>query len=168
MKITILSIGKFDKSLYRELFEYYLKRLKWKIEINSNGENANFDPIKIFEKITDTERDIDINLFENYTVFNSDNNYLTNSNINEKIDSSYNNYKLNIHGYQPLVILDDIYNIDQYNKYIEKTEENKELQFFIKKSFENMKLIDHDFIEIGTSNFNTLIEFKLRKINYNE
>lgn len=33
MKITILSIGKFDKSLYRELFEYYLKRLKWKIEL---------------------------------------------------------------------------------------------------------------------------------------
>jgi len=33
MKITILSIGKFDKSPYRELFEYYLKRLKWKIEL---------------------------------------------------------------------------------------------------------------------------------------
>ena len=33
MKITILSIGKFDKSPYQELFEYYLKRLKWKIEL---------------------------------------------------------------------------------------------------------------------------------------
>jgi 23S rRNA (pseudouridine1915-N3)-methyltransferase len=33
MKITILSIGKFDKSPFRELFEYYLKRLKWKIEL---------------------------------------------------------------------------------------------------------------------------------------
>ncbi len=33
MKITILSIGKFDKSPFRELFEYYLKRLKWKVEL---------------------------------------------------------------------------------------------------------------------------------------
>ena len=35
MKITILSIGKFDKSPFRELFEYYLKRLKWKLEFKN-------------------------------------------------------------------------------------------------------------------------------------
>ncbi len=32
------------------------------------------------------------------------------------------------------------------------------LNYFINKSFENMKLIDYDFIEIGTSNFDTLIQ----------
>ncbi len=46
MKITILSIGKFDKSPYRELFEYYLKRLKWKIELKE----IEFKNTKSFEE----------------------------------------------------------------------------------------------------------------------
>lgn len=43
MKITILSIGKFDNSPFLEIWQYYLKRLKWKVIIreleikNSNG-----------------------------------------------------------------------------------------------------------------------------------
>ena len=46
MKITILSIGKFDKSPFRELFEYYLKRLKWKIELKE----IEFKNTKSFEE----------------------------------------------------------------------------------------------------------------------
>ena len=46
MKITILSIGKFDKSPFRELFEYYLKRLKWKIELRE----IEFKNTKSFEE----------------------------------------------------------------------------------------------------------------------
>lgn len=33
MKITIISIGKFEKSLFKPLFDDYLKRLKWKINL---------------------------------------------------------------------------------------------------------------------------------------
>ncbi len=46
MKITILSIGKFDKSPYRELFEFYLKRLKWKIDLKE----IEFKNTKSFEE----------------------------------------------------------------------------------------------------------------------
>jgi len=37
-------------------------------------------------------------------------------------------------------------------------QQNRLINYFINKSIENMNLIDYDFIEIGTSNFNTLIE----------
>jgi 23S rRNA (pseudouridine1915-N3)-methyltransferase len=33
MKITIISIGKFENSPHRAVFETYLKRLKWKVEL---------------------------------------------------------------------------------------------------------------------------------------
>ncbi len=33
MRITILSIGKFENSPHKAVFEHYLKRLKWKIEL---------------------------------------------------------------------------------------------------------------------------------------
>jgi len=47
MKITIISIGKFENSVHRSVFETYLKRMKWKIELkefelkNANNLNAN-------------------------------------------------------------------------------------------------------------------------------
>lgn len=43
MKITIISIGKFENSPHRATFETYLKRLKWTIELKEfeakNGKN---------------------------------------------------------------------------------------------------------------------------------
>jgi hypothetical protein len=79
--------------------------------------------------------------------------------VNEFIDKPYENYKSIVRDYQPLVALVN----SVYKKLEEKTEKeilesNTPLNFFINKSFENMKLIDYDFIEIGTSNFDTLIQ----------
>jgi 23S rRNA (pseudouridine1915-N3)-methyltransferase len=65
MKITILSIGKFDKSPYRELFEYYLKRLKWKIELRE----IEFKNTKSFEesKIKQEEGVLLLKNFQNFS-----------------------------------------------------------------------------------------------------
>lgn len=50
MKITIISIGKFENSPHRPVFENYLKRLKWKIELKEfelkNAKNLSVDKIK--------------------------------------------------------------------------------------------------------------------------
>jgi hypothetical protein len=64
-----------------------------------------------------------------------------------------------IREYQPLVVL-----VNSVYKQLEnKAEEeilkgNMPLNYFINKSIENMKLVDYDFVEIGTSNFDTLIQ----------
>ena len=42
MRITILSIGKFENSPHKAVFENYLKRLKWKLELKElDVKNAN-------------------------------------------------------------------------------------------------------------------------------
>ena len=33
MKISIISIGKFENSPHKSVFEHYLKRIKWKVEL---------------------------------------------------------------------------------------------------------------------------------------
>jgi hypothetical protein len=101
-------------------------------------------------------------LYDNYMIFNGlDNLYPVNFKncVDEFIDKPYDNYKQIIREYQPLVVLVN----SVYKKLEDKTEKeilegNMPLNYFINKSFENMKLIDYDFIEIGTSNFDTLIQ----------
>jgi 23S rRNA (pseudouridine1915-N3)-methyltransferase len=50
MKLTIISIGKFENSPHRTVFETYLKRLKWKIELKEfelkNSQNFSVEKIK--------------------------------------------------------------------------------------------------------------------------
>ena len=50
MRITILSIGKFENSPHKAVFENYLKRSKWKIELREmelkNAQNMSVDKIK--------------------------------------------------------------------------------------------------------------------------
>lgn len=50
MRITILSIGKFENSPHKAVFENYLKRLKWKIELRElelkNAQNMSVDKVK--------------------------------------------------------------------------------------------------------------------------
>ncbi len=50
MKITIISIGKFENSPHRLAFENYLKRMKWDIELRElelkNAHNLSVDKIK--------------------------------------------------------------------------------------------------------------------------
>lgn len=50
MRITILSIGKFENSPHKAVFENYLKRLKWKVELKEldlkNSQNLSVAKIK--------------------------------------------------------------------------------------------------------------------------
>lgn len=50
MKISIISIGKFENSPFKQVFETYLKRLKWKIELKEldlrNAHNFSVEKIK--------------------------------------------------------------------------------------------------------------------------
>ncbi|MBM5783066.1 MAG: 23S rRNA (pseudouridine(1915)-N(3))-methyltransferase RlmH [Pelagibacterales bacterium] len=50
MKISIISIGKFENSPFKQVFETYLKRLKWKIELKEldlkNSHNFSIEKIK--------------------------------------------------------------------------------------------------------------------------
>lgn len=50
MRITILSIGKFENSPHKAVFENYLKRLKWKVELRElelkNAQNLSVAKIK--------------------------------------------------------------------------------------------------------------------------
>ena len=50
MRITILSIGKFENSPHKLVFESYLKRLKWKIELKElqlkNSQNMSVEKAK--------------------------------------------------------------------------------------------------------------------------
>ena len=107
-------------------------------------------------------KDANPELYDNYNFFDGlDNVYPINWDncVTEFIDKSYDNYKTIIREFQPLVILVN----SVYKKLEDKTEKeilegNMPINYFINKSFENMKLIDYDFIEIGTSNFDTLIQ----------
>lgn len=50
MKISIISIGKFENSSHKQVFESYLKRSKWKIELKElelkNAHNLSVEKIK--------------------------------------------------------------------------------------------------------------------------
>ncbi|NBV06510.1 MAG: 23S rRNA (pseudouridine(1915)-N(3))-methyltransferase RlmH [Proteobacteria bacterium] len=50
MRITILSIGKFENSPHKAVFENYLKRLKWKVELRElylkNSRNLSVEKTK--------------------------------------------------------------------------------------------------------------------------
>ena len=50
MKITIISIGKFENSPHRVVFENYLKRMKWTVELKEfelkNAQNFSVDKLK--------------------------------------------------------------------------------------------------------------------------
>ncbi len=50
MRITILSIGKFENSPHKAVFENYLKRLKWKVELRElelrNAQNMSVEKVK--------------------------------------------------------------------------------------------------------------------------
>ncbi len=49
MKINILSIGKFENSVHKAVFEHYAKRLKWKVELKEI-ELKNSDKLSLLER----------------------------------------------------------------------------------------------------------------------
>lgn len=100
-------------------------------------------------------------LYEGYGIFNGlDNMYPVNWSecVEEYINKPYDNYKNILREYQPLVVLVNSVYKELETKNAPILRGNAPLNYFINKSFENMKLIDYDFIEIGTSNFDTLIQ----------
>ena len=50
MKISIISIGKFENSPHKQVFQNYLKRSKWKVELKElelrNSHNLSVEKIK--------------------------------------------------------------------------------------------------------------------------
>ena len=138
--------------------------LKWKTDLNVKLEDT--DGYIIFNGEDNLSPDCANEFLEKpydtYKTFNGlDNLYPVNWDdcVNEYINKSYDNYKNIIREYQPLVVL-----VNTMYKALETMSEseifngNMPINYFINKSFENMKLIDYDFIEIGTSNFDTLIQ----------
>jgi 23S rRNA (pseudouridine1915-N3)-methyltransferase len=53
MKITIIAIGKFDNNPHKQVFETYIKRMKWKVELKElelkNLHNLSIEKIKTGE-----------------------------------------------------------------------------------------------------------------------
>lgn len=101
-------------------------------------------------------------LYNNFIIFNGlDNLYPVNWDncVEEFITKPYDNYKTIVRDYQPLVVLvNSVYKVLKNKTPGEILKGAMPLNYFINKSFQNMKLVDLDFIEIGTSNFDTLIE----------
>lgn len=137
---------------------------KWKTEmlniLDKKKEHINWGDIgnDLLQKMYTTSS----YLYADYNIFNGlDNLYPVNWNrcVGEFIDKPYDNYKTIIREYQPLLVL-----VNSVYKRLESMTEQEilagkmPLNYFINKSIENMKLIDYDFIEIGTSNFDTLIQ----------
>jgi hypothetical protein len=99
--------------------------------------------------------------YRDYTIFNGlDNLYPVNWDIavNEFIRKPYDNYKNIVRSYQPLIVLVNAVYREIETMGCSTLEGSTPLHYFINKSFENLRLIDYDFIEIGTSNFDTLIQ----------
>jgi hypothetical protein len=96
------------------------------------------------------------NLYDNYTIFNGlDNIYpvVWYNCKKEFIDKPYDNYKNIIRNFQPLIILvNDVYKRLEEFSIQEILTGNMPINYFIKKSFENLNLIDYDINELGKSN----------------
>ena len=141
--------------------------IKWRTEItnildNNSGENiclgcniqGNTLQNIIYDKISD--------LFHGYKIFDGTSDLYpvnTDNCVSEFIDKSYDNYKTIIREYQPIIVLSN----SMHRKLESLTDKEllegqMPLNYFINKSFENMTLTDYDFIEIGTSDYETLIE----------
>lgn len=112
----------------------------------------------ILQYIYDTKK----NLYDNYEIFYGPNNMYPirwKRCIDEFINRPFYNFKKIIREYQPLVIIfNSVYKNLENRDIKDILNGNMPINHFINKSFQNMKLIDYDFIEIGTSNFDTLIE----------
>lgn len=76
------------------------------------------------------------------------------------IKTCYNNYKRIERSFQPLLFLTNtVYKSVEHWTVDEIMNNKNPLKYFLNKSYGNMNhLKNYDFIEIGTSNFNTLIE----------
>jgi hypothetical protein len=101
-------------------------------------------------------------LYSNYEIFNGlDNMYPCNWDkcVKEFILEPYDNYKKLIKPFQPIVVLvNSVYKELETSSIDTILNGNHPINYFLNKSFNNLSLENYDFIEIGTSNFDTLIE----------
>jgi hypothetical protein len=137
----------------------------WKSNINTilteKGKNIQWSEIGSI--LLDTFYTNDPQLYSNYKIFMGlDTIYPCNWDkcVSEFCEKPYNNYNNLIREYQPVIILVN----SVYKKVEACTVENilngdMPLSYFLNKSVESMKhLQPFEFIEIGTSNFDTLLE----------
>jgi hypothetical protein len=154
---TILWNGIFGSRPKTELM------INWKTEMigKLNKKQGKIDWTEIGNELLQKVWNDNSELYANYEIFNGlDNMYPVNwiECLEEYINKPYDNYKNIVRGYQPLVVLVNSVYKELETKNAPILRGNAPLNYFINKSFENMKLIDYDFIEIGTSNFDTLIQ----------
>tara|TARA_Y100000389_G_C17458774_1_gene520087 strand:- start:2100 stop:3434 length:1335 start_codon:yes stop_codon:yes gene_type:complete len=140
----------------------FMKEWKNKVRITLDTKKNNIIWSEIGSIMIKSIADSNPSLLENYKIFQGlDNLYPINWNncVTEFITKPYDNYKNIIREYQPLIILVNAVYINLENKTeYEILNGNMPINYFINKSFDNMKLVNYNFIEIGTSNFETLIE----------
>jgi len=138
--------------------------IEWKrrmVEYLELKQNSIIELNEIGNLILQYFSDSNIELYDNYEIFNGlDNLFPVNWDccVSEYIDKPFDNYKNIMRNFQPLILVNNLYKTLESKTEKEILDGNMPLNFFINKSFENMKLVDYDFIEIGTSNFETLIE----------
>jgi hypothetical protein len=137
---------------------------KWKNEmiIKLHNTQGNIGWVDIGSEMLQNMYYLTPKLFDKYKIFEGlDNLYPVNWSdcVTEFINKPYDNYKTIIRDYQPLVVLvNSVYKALECKTINEILDGNMPINYFINKSFKNTKLIDYNFIEIGTSNFDTLIE----------
>jgi len=138
--------------------------IKWKTEMIKllDMKNGIINWCDIGNTMLQNLYDTDKSLYNDYVIFSgSDNLYPINWNIyvREYVDKSYGNYKTIVREFQPLIVLvNSVYKAIEHMTVDEILNGKMPLNYFINKSFENMNLLNYDFIEIGTSNFDTLIQ----------
>ena len=154
----ILFNGVFGSKAKTSLMIEWKKQMRKLLDIKMNK----IDWTEIGNNMLQNMYNNNVVLYENYHIFNGlDNLYPVNwiHCVTEFIDKPYDNYKQIIREYQPLLVLvNSVYKNLEDKTPLEIIKGNMPINYFINKSFENMKLTDYDFIEIGTSNFDTLIQ----------
>lgn len=137
---------------------------KWKEDMYNilNKKKTKIGWTEIGGAILNTLNKSNPSLFNNYEIFNGlDNIYPVTWNhcVNEYLTKKYDNCHNIEREFQPLIVLVNSVYKEMENMTINDIfNGNKPVTYFINKSFDNMDLIDHNFIEIGTSNFDTLIQ----------
>ena len=139
-----------------------VKAWKHELRIKLDTTNGKIAWTEIGNEILEYMFNLNPSLFENYKIFQGlDNLYPVNwcDCVTEFITKPYDNYKNIIRNYQPFIVLVNSVYKELENKTInEILNGTMPINYFINKSFDNMKLVNYNFIEIGTSNFETLIE----------
>jgi hypothetical protein len=134
---TILCNGVFGSKANTEIM------IKWKSNIikKLDDTNGNIKYVEIGNAILKNMYSENINLYENYTIFNGlDNVYPVNWDkcVSEYINKPYDNYKNIIKDYQPfLILVNSAYRALEHMTIEEILSDNKPINYFINKSFEN-------------------------------